>query len=176
MVCVQNGTANCKTDVFVLGDVSKEFHKGENTWIGCKKQVALEEQKASAAVSRRVAPFKVMSFKDFVTYYGLESVVEPELLWAFTNTHNVPPPNERMKYFLSIGNTCVCTQYEKELGITNGYSRGRYVLHQYGYWPDDDVLLAMNERAYKPPRAPTIKPTTLPDAPSAPAAAPITVD
>ena len=59
---------------------------------------------------------------------------------------NVPPPDKRMKSFLGIGNTCVVTAYEKSLGISNGYSRGRYMLHTYGCWPDDDLMIEMNKR------------------------------
>ena len=53
-----------------------------------------------------------------------------------------------MKGFLGIGNTCVVTSngYEAELGIKGGYSRGRYMLHTYGAWPDDDKMLEMHAR------------------------------
>ena len=47
---------------------------------------------------------------------------------------------------MGIGNTCVVMDYEKALGITSGYSRGRYCLHVHGFWPDDEVLIEMHQR------------------------------
>ena len=63
-----------------------------------------------------------------------------------------------MKSFLGVGNTCVvCHAYENELGITSGYSRGRYMLHYHGEWPDEDKMLDMFHRNEEKKKAKTAK-------------------
>ena len=145
----QSGLANSKTRVVVLGDTDKETANGGDTWTGCKKQIAIKEQQQLAADGKR-APLQVLSLTGFAEKYDLEDDIEPELLWAFTNSYNKPLPEERMKNFLGIGNTCVVSgEYEKSLGIKNGYSRGRYCVHIHGQWPDASTLLEMNQRYFK---------------------------
>ena len=53
-----------------------------------------------------------------------------------------------MKGFLGIGNTCVVmpSGYEAAIGIKSGYSRGRFMLHKYGAWPDAEKMLEMYSR------------------------------
>uniref|UniRef100_A0A7S4MXL7 BRCT domain-containing protein n=1 Tax=Prymnesium polylepis TaxID=72548 RepID=A0A7S4MXL7_9EUKA len=157
----QSGPANSVTDIFLLGDVSKEVTNGVDSWTGCPKQIAFAEQQFCTAKEKRHVPLEVhQSLSSFVRAYNLEDAAEPELLWAFTNSHNSPPPEGRKKNFMSIGNTCVATDYEKSIGITSGYSRGRYVLHTTGFWPDRDTLLEMHARYSKPkgPPAGKVKP------------------
>ena len=145
---LQSGPANSSTTIFVKGSISKESHNGEDLWTGSKKHVALEAQLNLAGSGRRAKPFAVLSFTEFVSKFDLTDEVEHELLWAFTHHPNQPPPSQRTKHFFGIGNTCVVygNAYEKSIGLTGGYSRGRYLLHNYGAWPDADVLIEMNER------------------------------
>lgn len=58
-----------------------------------------------AAAGQRKKPLRVVPFAQFVSDYDLEDDIEPELLWAFCHVPNCPPPHERLKHFLGIGNS-----------------------------------------------------------------------
>ena len=72
-----------KTNLVVLGDTSRERNKkGEDKWhtSGRCKQLAKQQEQHDAR--QRKVPFKVVDFKAFVKEYGLEEVVERELVTA----------------------------------------------------------------------------------------------
>ena len=56
--------------------------------------------------------------------------------------------------------------YEKSIGVIDGYSRGRYCLHHYGEWPDDEKLLEMYRRqtARRKPKTPKACSSDFPEA------------
>ena len=139
----QQGPANTSTTIIVKGSLEKD-----DTWESSKKHTALHVQMKLTKAGGRNKALRLLSFVEFSATFNLAADIEPELLWAFTDSPNYPPPEKRMKNFLGIGNTCVVhgSDHEKSLGIVNGYSRGRYVLHTYGHWPDDNLLIKMNER------------------------------
>jgi hypothetical protein len=72
-----------KTNLVVLGDISRERNKkGEDKWVTSGRCKQIEKQQEQHDAGQRKVPFKVIEFRPFVQEYGLEEVVERELVTA----------------------------------------------------------------------------------------------